>query len=311
VAEVVLAVLTYRRNAELAGLLPELVRQLADAGRGGRVLVVDNDPDGGAQALVRGSNLGIDYVHERTPGIAAARNRAMDEADGDDLLVFIDDDERPSPDWLARLCACYDETKATAVVGAVESQFESRLDPWIEAGGFFRRQRFATGFEVLAAATNNLLLDMSELRRLGIRFDQAFGLSGGSDTLFSRQLIIAGARIVWCDAVVFDRVPAARATRGWVLRRALRSGNAWSRTSVYLQPSWTRRTRVRVDAGASGLVRVVAGLGQYVFGALTFSVSHRARGLRRTARGAGMLSGAFGYVYVEYRRAARDTADDG
>jgi hypothetical protein len=37
-------------------------------------------------------------------------------------------------------------------------------------------------------------------------------------------------------------------------------------------------------------------------------VGHRAHGLRSAARGAGMLTGAFGVVYSEYRRPAAEPA---
>ena len=80
------------------------------------------------------------------------------------------------------------------------------------------------------AATNNLLLDLGRIRALGLEFDERFGLSGGSDTLFTRPLVARGGRMVWCDeAMVVDNVPAGRLTRDWVLRRALRSGNSASR----------------------------------------------------------------------------------
>ena len=95
------------------------------AGRGVsdvEVLVIDNDAQGtGREAAlaaaadagvpVRSSAEGADepeavglrYVVEERPGVAAVRNRALDETGGRDLLVFIDDDEEPEPGWLAAL----------------------------------------------------------------------------------------------------------------------------------------------------------------------------------------------------------------
>ena len=109
-------------------------------------------------------------------------------------------------------------------------------DPWIAAGGFFVRQRHRTGTEQGAASTANLLIDLEELQRLGgIRFDEEFGLTGGSDTMFTRTITGRGGRIVWCDeAVVTDHVRTERVTRQWVLQRHFRSGNSWSRISVRL-----------------------------------------------------------------------------
>jgi succinoglycan biosynthesis protein ExoM len=306
VADVVVAVLTYRRNAELAALLPELGRQVDSSGRAGRVLVVDNDPDAGARATVaEAADPRISYAHEPEPGIAAARNRALDEAAGDDVLVFIDDDEKPCTDWLERLLVTYQETSAAAVVGSVESEYAVAPSDWVVAGKFFRRRRLVTGTEIDVAATNNLLLDMAVIRRLGLRFDGAFGLSGGSDTLFTRRLAASGGRMVWCDeALVIDHVPAARVTRDWVLRRALRSGNSWGRTSVELQSTAFGRAKVRLVVGATGAGRASVGFTQYLAGKLTRNLALEASGLRRGMRGTGMVSGVFGHVYVEYKRKA-------
>jgi len=305
----VVAVLTYRRPDDLAALLPELVAQAVRAEADGRragVLVVDNDPGAGARALVEGVAAGapvqVRYAHEPTPGIAAARNRALDEA-GADLLVFIDDDERPVAGWLDHLLRQQAATGAAAVVGPVVSRFAVEPDAWVAAGDFFARRRPATGTRVDVAATNNLLLDVAVVDRLGLRFDERFGLSGGSDTLFTRQLTASGAAMLWCDeALVVDEVPAARVTRGWVLRRALRSGNSWSRTSLALAGSPAQRFVVRVRLLPVALVRLLGGGARAAAGAVLRSRTHQAKGARTAARGLGVLTGAFGSAYVEYRR---------
>ena len=294
---VVVAVLTYRRPDDLAELLPELSRQAARTNPPARVLVVDNDPAAGARGQV---GVGVDYVHEPRPGIAAARNRALAEAVDEDVLVFVDDDERPAPQWLQHLLDVHASTGAGGVVGPVVSRFATPPDPWITAGRFFERRALATGAPVTVAATNNLLLDLRRLRPTGLVFDERYGLTGGSDTLFTRELVAAGVPLVWCaEAVVTDVVPAHRARRGWVLRRALRSGNVWSRTSVELAPgAW----RVRAGLSATGGVRVGAGLAAVVAGTLARRSGWQARGARTLARGAGMLGGAWGWTYAEYRR---------
>lgn len=303
-SDAVLAVLTYRRNSELATLLPELARQTAGAPMSTRILVIDNDPDGGAREVVAQFDAGrVDYVLEAEPGIAAARNRALDEAEGEKYLIFIDDDELPCENWLNLLLEMAAEENAAAVAGPVESRFDTTPSEWIISGGFFRRGRPANGTHLTVAATNNLLLDMREIRRLGLRFDPDFGLSGGSDTLFTRQLWTSGALMVWCDAaLVYDRVPASRATREWVLRRAFRSGNSWARTSVLLAPAGVPRLRVRGELLVEGSLRAVIGYLQYTAGLLRRRQDLQANGLRRARRGAGMVAGLFGRVYVEYAR---------
>ena len=55
------------------------------------------------------------------------------------------------------------------------------------------------GTRVTVAATNNLLLDLPPIRAHGLDFDERFGLSGGSDTLFTRKLAKLGRLMLRCD----------------------------------------------------------------------------------------------------------------
>ncbi len=301
---VVLAVVTYRRPDDLAATLPLLVGQLRVAGPDSEVLVVDNDPGGSAQEVLERSALaGVRYVLEPRPGIAAARNRALAEAGAHDVLVFIDDDERPQEGWLRNLLEVHRSTGCDGVVGPVVSSFGAEPDPWIAAGGFFTRRRLPTGTSVQVAATNNLLLDLHRWRGTGIDFDERFGLSGGSDTLFTRRLTASGARLLWCDeAVVTDVVPPERATRDWVLRRRLRIGNSRSRTEIALATTPAARLAARVRLLGAGAVRIGGGGLRWLWGAVLRDVRRRATGARALASGSGMAGGALGYVYVEYRR---------
>lgn len=301
---VVIAVLTYQRPEGLLATVPRLLEQAASSKMPTSVLVIDNDPNGSARQTVEDFNSAkLRYANETRPGISAARNRALAEASEFDLLVFIDDDEVPVENWLNLLLVQYLDSGADAVAGTVVSEYAHEPSDWINAGEFFERPRLETGARLTVAATNNLLLDLRKIRAYGLDFDERFGLSGGSDTLFTRQLVKRGGKLVWSeDAIVIDMVPAARLTRNWVLRRALRSGNSWARVELELAVGPLQRTAARLRLTGPGGVRFVGGLGRYVFGVLSGTTRHRAKGLRTAARGLGMLSGAMGYVYSEYRR---------
>ena len=307
---IVIAVLTYKRPDDIVTALTALDRQESGDHRRVEILVIDNDPLASAQTTVESLGLGhIRYVHEPKAGIAAARNRALAESADVPLLIFVDDDETPSENWLRSLLATYDLTRPTAVVGPVISEFPFEPDEWMRGGRFFDRRRMPTGTVVTAAATNNLLLDLDQLRTMNLSFDERYGLSGGSDTLFTRQIVLAGGRMVWCDeAVVVDRVPADRMSRDWVLRRAFRSGNSWSRTNLELS-SGLARAVVRAKSTLQGLVRLGGGATQVGLGVVSGNIAHRARGTRTVARGAGLIAGAFGHVYSEYRRSPSTEAE--
>lgn len=306
-----IAVLTYLRPRDISALLPLLVEQSSQAREVGlfaEILVVDNDPAGGARDQVlnfaaRTSDCLIRYENEVTPGISAARNRALSSAHESDLLVFIDDDERPQEAWLARLIETYAMHKPAAVVGRVTSTYEVEPDPWIVAGEFFKRRSLPTGTRVEVAATNNLLLDLRQIRAQNLSFDLDYGITGGDDTMFTRTLHRRGGQMVWCDeAVVIDVVPAARTTRKWVLQRAFSSGNTWSLVSIKLQRAPSLRALLRLRLSIHGAVRLAAGLALAMSGTVAASAPRQAKGLRTCSRGAGMIAGAWGYKFHEYRR---------
>lgn len=300
----VVAVLTYRRVEWLPALLAELEAQACTVEPRADVVVIDNDPDGSAATTVAAwAGRGIRYVHEPRPGISAARNRALAEAGGADLLVFIDDDEMPSPGWLAHLVTAWSQWRCAAVAGPVPARFLGPADAWVTGSGAFDRRRLPTGATVAGAGAGNLLLDLGQVRRLGLAFDERFGLTGGEDTLFTHALVRSGAEIRWCDeAEAIEFVPPDRLTRAWVLRRSFRSGSSWSRAEVHLAGGATGRWRTRSAVLAKAAVRMPLSLLAAVAAVVRRDVAARAAAMTVLAGYAGAVVGAFGYVLGEYAR---------
>ncbi|GAA2048154.1 glycosyltransferase family 2 protein [Leifsonia soli] len=304
---VTIAVPTFHRPEELRVLLPLLKAQAEDLDAAGAtrtdVLVVDNDA--GASGRAAAEEAGVRYVVEPQPGIAAARNRALDESAGSRLLAFIDDDEHPHAGWLRELVRVWRISEPALVSGRVVAEFERPPGRWIEEGRFFVRRSLPTGTPLQVAAAGNLLLDLDQVRESGVRFALDLGLSGGEDTLFSRRLARAGYRMVWCnESVITDLVPAARISRRWVLRRAWSHGNSTAVVSVRLAGGRAGRAVARIRAVVGGAARVVLGVARTALGLLLRSPGHQARGSRAAYRGAGMVWAAFGGVYQEYARTA-------
>jgi GT2 family glycosyltransferase len=301
---VVVAVLTYRRPMQLRRVLPLLADQVARLTPTGSVLVVDNDPAGAAAADVAGiGRAEIRYVAEPRPGIAAARNRALDETAEADLLVFIDDDEVPTDGWLDNRVTAWNQWGCVAITGPVRPEYPADPPAWVRASGAFERRRRPTGSIVLGAATNNLLLDRKALTRLGVRFDERFGLTGGEDTMFSRALRRRGAEIRWCDeAEVVEPVAPERLNRRWVLRREYRAGTSWSAMELALAAPGPARPRVRASLAARAVGRSSRALVDLVAGAVLPDLGRRARAEIELVACAGMLLGALGVSFREYRR---------
>ncbi len=309
---IVVAIPTFKRPERLAELLPlvgEQLSELVDAGlvsRGG-IVVVDNDSAGSARSVVAPSFSGFPtrYAVETTKGIPAVRNRALDESTDFRLLAFIDDDELPLAGWLRALVETWEAFEhPAAVMGRVVSIFAEDVDPWVTASGLFQRPQRPTGTEISVAATGNLLLDLDQVRARGVRFDESIGLGGGSDTMFSTLLASTGARMVWCnESVTEDTVEPERQTRAWALKRAYSHGNVAIGVRLRVEPSPLGRAATRLTGVVGGVGRVAVGTARHLFGRLTHSIEHDARGLRLAYRGAGMIAGTVGRSYSAYASA--------
>ena len=304
--KVVIAVPTFRRPSTLAHLLSALPERVNEVqfDTEFEVIVVDNDPDASAQAVASGfTGLPLRYVVESRPGIAAVRNRALDEASEASLLAFIDDDEFPRPGWLAALISVWEVHRSAAVMGRVISLFDEDADPWVLATGVFRRRPRPTGLVIPVAAAGNLLLDLEQVRALDVRFDETLGLAGGEDTLFSRQLVARGGVIVWCnESETEDTVPSDRVTRRWALRRGFNSGNSAIQVDLRMASGSGAKLLIRVRGLVGGSARVMAGWIRHISGKVRGVVEDDARGMRTVYRGLGMASAAIGHTHQEYSR---------
>lgn len=301
---ITVAIPSYRRPARLAALLaalPERIAETPDVVVD--VLVIDNDPAGSARDTVTSSPLEPRYVHETTPGISAARNRALDECRTSDLLAFLDDDEIPRTGWLSSLVDVWRHHRAAAVAGRLVSVFEEGTDPWMIASGTFYRRQRPTGTPLPAASTANLLLDLAQVQDLGLRFEGSLGLSGGEDTMFTKQLVQRGGTLLWCnESEVEDTVVPSRLTREWATQRAFSAGNGLVHVNLRLAHTSTHRLALRGRYLLGGTARVTAGLARHHYGRARRHLGHDARGMRTFHRGRGMLAGARGHLYEEYAR---------
>jgi succinoglycan biosynthesis protein ExoM len=196
------------------------------------VVVADNDHERSAEGVTRNFSetapLAVKYCVEPQQNIALARNRALQEADGN-LIAFIDDDEFPASDWLLRLFDTYRTYNTAGVLGPVVPHFDYEAPDWAKKGRFFERPTHPTGYKLswLEARTGNVLFKKDVLDCLDQPFRPEFG-TGGEDVDFFRRLIEQGHEFVWCnEAVAFEVVPPSRCKRGYLLRRALlRGGNS-------------------------------------------------------------------------------------
>lgn len=228
---------TFRRPKQLSRLLTALLTIVRPPSTS--FVIVDNDgEDPTVDSLVvefrAAAEAPVEYVVERRPGISAARNAAVATARrmGATTIAMLDDDEWPSRNWLQRLLAAQEISEAGAVGGPVEPVFGAgSLVPKKFEGLWSVREGRRNG-KPYVYCTCNCLLDLDAIAFLGDKpFPEDFGMSGGEDAVFFRRLFFAGVRMAWAeDALVFEDIPAERATLGWMRRRWYRHGNTGLRS---------------------------------------------------------------------------------
>ena len=173
-------------RSSLADTLRSLAGLSATPGIVVSVVVADDSRDGAAARVIEGldlDGLSITCVPVGAGNISAARNALLDAATGD-WMVFVDDDEWVEPNWLERLFACQADYRADVVIGPVFPAYPDDAPQWLVRANplylnwGYRGKRLTTG------RGGNTLVRMELVRRLGLRFDPALGVSGGEDTAF-------------------------------------------------------------------------------------------------------------------------------
>ncbi|MGE5272129.1 MAG: glycosyltransferase family 2 protein [Thiohalocapsa sp.] len=222
------------------------------------IVVVDNDPAGSARPVIERlaarSAVPVRYLAEPRPGISHARNTGIANAAGRHL-AFMDDDEEADPGWLAALIGTMRRYGGDVVKGPVLPRLED-CNPYARKI-YTRDARVPTG-TVLADATGtgNALFDRERcFAGNPTPFDPFLGLAGGGDTLFFRQLLRAGRKIVWCaEAVVRETVPPDRVLPRYVLRRRFRHGQVTTFVRMAAQPAQPAQVALWMAIGAAQML---------------------------------------------------------
>lgn len=290
--EVSVTISTFRRPAGLRRLL-EGLELLDPSSPRFEVVVVDNDAAETARPIIeaeRPSSFELRYFVEPVQSIARARNRGVHEASGR-FVAFIDDDEWPDPRWLVELWSVAKQRQADGVIGPVLAVLPDWTPRWLAEGGFFQRAILETGEPVKwwQATTANAFLRREPLVALPTIFDEAFGLTGGSDSELFGRMIACGFRLVGSGVgIVYEAIAPSRVNAVWLLKRHFRNGM----TSARL-------------AGRKHAARRLVGHGAAALLALRGSRIQRFRHLLGSAAALGEMATAAGFICEPYRDSER------
>jgi glycosyltransferase involved in cell wall biosynthesis len=224
-----LVLATVDRTDELSRFLASLERQTH---RGFRVVLVDQNPDGRIEAVLR-EHAGLDLVHLRADrGLSRARNAALPSLAAD-VVAFPDDDCVYPPDVLERVARRLAADPALdGITGRATGADGSSSPSWKPDGALLTRDNLWN-----RAISFTIFLRASLLARVG-RFDEQLGLGAGTAWSSGEEIdlliraLALGARIEYDPALTVEheektqaraarRALAARdgATVGYLLRK--------------------------------------------------------------------------------------------
>ncbi|MEO1640363.1 MAG: glycosyltransferase family 2 protein [Pseudomonadota bacterium] len=314
VKRVALGIITHRRLDGLRRLLESLAKINVPEAVTCTVLLVENDAEGmveGALEELRARvPFDIEFALEPTPGIPFARNRVLDMAieGGFDFLTFVDDDQKVHEDWLLMLYATMTMRRLDLVGGprtlvpedgaALSWGDRLALNHWqaemIRLMNNKSKMAFTDDEAGIPIYTSNWMLRLSAQQALGIRFDENYQFTGGSDTKFHMDLSNAGGKSGWAsDARAYEIWPKERLTLNYLYRRVR-------------DQKITNLTRTDKQTTKARAARKLVANAYFAFGLLLRAPFNRFRTLpsaiRKLADGAAEFRAATGVKSTLYER---------
>lgn len=134
---------TYNGASHLPELLEKLRSQVVSENLSWEVIVVDNNSTDDTAQVVRDyqanwrSDCPLKYVLEKQQGAAFARQRGIEEARGI-LVGCLDDDNLPTPNWVAAACTfAQAHPQAGAYGSQIHGKFEAKPPEYIKSIGSY------------------------------------------------------------------------------------------------------------------------------------------------------------------------------
>lgn len=292
---------TYKRPCLLRNLLNSLVAQIISEDVKLEIIIVDNDPEESARPVYRQfrntRQFEFHYFTQPIKNISLTRNKAVKKATGE-FILFIDDDEVASRMWVTTLLKTIRDFDADGVFGRVISNVHNKASRWIRNNYLFNRPCPATGSEATSTRTGNCIVKASLLKEMPGPFDPEYGLTGGSDSHLFYSLKQKGARFINCyEAWVSEFVPPERTRLSWLLRRAFRKGNTYTRKII--DATGERKQITRLTASTKALCLATINL-LLILVSLPSTIWHT-HWILKTAEQFGRFFAVFGYYYHEYK----------
>lgn len=300
---ITICIATYKRPLMLEHLIKSISKCNIDESliKDVAIVVVDNDINKTAQQIIIELNgqisdkFKLHYFNEPAKGIANVRNELIKKAFhfDPDYLIFIDDDEYTTSEWLNELVKTIINNNSDAVRGPVFAVLDKTVSRYISC--WFERENYPDSTRLYNLKTGNLILRCTSLKKYNVWFDSRFNIIGSSDSYFGIQILKKGAKINWsAKAVTYETIPKERANLKWLIKRIYRYASTYTYV-LKLEKEYVKLSKKILVS----FVYLVIGICSTILMIIPFK--RRYWGILKFANGLGGLAGLGNLLYKEYK----------
>lgn len=292
---------TYKRIDFLVQLLDSIARNNFDNSliKNIDIIVVDNDADKTAEAVISDFKKKTDNPHQlhyynyTAKGLSHVRNELIRRglSLNPDFLIFIDDDEHVTAEWMNELVRTIIRNNADAARGPVFVKLSDHVPKNICR--LFVRENYADNSRISTWTTGNLIIRRTSIQKNNVWFDDRFNKTGGEDSYFGIQMAKKGATIFWAaNAITYEIIPDSRANVQWLIKRKYRGAV----TFMYMLVLEKSYLKIIKKLGAS-VMYIIAGIPGLL---MLLSPKRNYWGIIKLSEGIGGLAGLFSIRLGEY-----------
>ncbi|MEI6047781.1 MAG: glycosyltransferase [Bacteroidota bacterium] len=302
--KITICIATYKRPSMLEKLIISILNCNIDKSLIGdiSIIVVDNDTEKTAEGVINVLMERIKGIYKLIyssypyKGIVNVRNECLKKALSlePDYIVFVDDDEYVTPDWLNELVKTIINNNADIVRGPVFSEPEIKVSDSISYW-FTIRATYSDNSQIYRIATGNLIMNRLSFQKFDVWFDPRFNITGSSDYFFGVQLLKKGARFYWAaNAIAYETIPESRANLKWLIKRFYRGASTFT---------WVLKLEKKyvslIKKVMASFIYILMGICALVI--LPFPIKKRYWGILKLSEGIGGITGLFNFLYLEYK----------
>jgi succinoglycan biosynthesis protein ExoM len=227
---------TFKRPELLKKLIQSLFEQKGIDDIKLEIIIVDNDIEKSAKKIVAEfsdtSSITISYYEQPIQNISLTRNMSLDKSSGK-YITILDDDETTDNYWIRNLIDTLNKYSADVVFGYVIPVFPPGTPTWMQQRELYFMPMNKTGDLPIHYYTTNCIIKADKLNKLNLKFDPAYGLTGGSDRVFFDLLSQYKFKFVVCkEAVTYETIPEHRTKLKFFCNRFIQKGNNYARVII-------------------------------------------------------------------------------